>query len=108
LKLDGRHSSLFNLRWVYAKSFNSSQIPFKFEILVGRNHMRVRILSKVGLAGVLAISFGFLSQVEAAPLAGVSAAAPAVEFSAKAMPMEAIPQNVDYHHHHHHHHHHRT
>lgn len=75
---------------------------------LGRNHMHVRNLSKVGLAGVLAASFGFLSQADAAPLAGVSAAASAVESSAKAMPMEAVPQTVHYYHrYHHYHHHHR-
>jgi len=72
--------------------------------------MRLPILSGVAMAAFLAASFGFVSLIQAAPLAGAMAAAPAVQMTEGPTAVEAVPlkahDKMTHHHHHHHHEHH--
>lgn len=79
----------------------------------------MRLITKPGvaLATILAASIGFMSLSQAAPLAGVAAAVPAVQLTQEPSTLEALLEKVHHkgyvhqkkgksHHHHHHHYHH--
>lgn len=74
--------------------------------------MRFATKSGFAAAAILAGSIGFASLTQAAPLAGVAAAVPAVHLTQQPSGMEALPEKAHhrsyrhYHHYHHYHHHH--
>lgn len=78
------------------------------------NQMRLPTKSGLAMAAILAASFGYTSVTQAAPLAGVAAAVPAVQMTQESSALEVLPEKTHYtgkaHHHHkgkyHHHHHH--
>jgi hypothetical protein len=93
------------------------------QVLAGRNKMRLPTKSGFAMATIVAASFGFAGLTQAAPLAGVAAAVPAVQITQAPSAAEALPEKAYhgykhhygykkpchhhvYHHHHIYHHHH--